>query len=78
MSEVSSSTPESIEPRLLRARPRTVFVEMTSNCNVRCIYCPVSLPGYHGQDLQLDVGLNFGLTSASPDVQAYVGIAKRF
>lgn len=30
------------------------------------------------KDLQLDVGLNFGLTSASPDVQAYVGIAKRF
>jgi MoaA/NifB/PqqE/SkfB family radical SAM enzyme len=44
-----------IEPRLLRAKPRTVFVEMTSHCNVRCIYCPVSLPGYHGQDLELDV-----------------------
>jgi len=44
-----------IDPRLLRAKPRTVFVEMTSHCNVRCIYCPVSLPGYHGQYLEFDV-----------------------
>jgi MoaA/NifB/PqqE/SkfB family radical SAM enzyme len=45
----------SLDPRLLRARPRVVFVELTSRCNVRCIYCPVSLPEYVGRDLEFDV-----------------------
>lgn len=40
---------------LLRPRLERVFLELTSRCNVRCIYCPVSLPGYHGEDLELDV-----------------------
>ena len=30
------------------------------------------------RDLQLDVGLNLGLTSVTADTQVYVGIAKRF
>ena len=42
-------------PRLLRARPRVVFVELTSRCNVRCIYCPVSLPEYVGRDLEFEL-----------------------
>jgi len=29
-------------------------------------------------DLQLDVGANFGLNEAAPDVQVYAGVAKRF
>jgi MoaA/NifB/PqqE/SkfB family radical SAM enzyme len=44
-----------LDPCLLRARPRVVFVELTSRCNVRCIYCPVSLPEYLGRDLEFDV-----------------------
>lgn len=44
-----------IDPRLLRARPRVVFVELTSRCNVRCIYCPVSLPEYVGRDLEFEL-----------------------
>jgi MoaA/NifB/PqqE/SkfB family radical SAM enzyme len=44
-----------IDPALLRARPRIVFVELTSRCNVRCVYCPVSLPEYAGEDLDIDV-----------------------
>ena len=34
-------------------------------------------PGF-AHDLQLDVGLNLGLTAATPDAQLYAGIAKRF
>ena len=34
-------------------------------------------PGW-AHDLQLDVGLNLGLTPVTPDTQVYVGIAKRF
>jgi MoaA/NifB/PqqE/SkfB family radical SAM enzyme len=43
------------DPRLLRARPRIVYVEMTSRCNLRCVYCPVSQPDYQGEDLEMDV-----------------------
>jgi hypothetical protein len=31
-----------------------------------------------GSDLQLDAGVNVGLNRATPDVEAYVGIARRF
>ncbi len=37
----------------MRARPRTVWVEMTSRCNARCVYCAVSQPTYAGRDLEL-------------------------
>lgn len=40
-------------PVILRARPREVWVEMTTDCNARCIYCCVSQPGYQGKDLAL-------------------------
>lgn len=40
-------------PVLLRARPREIWVELTSNCNARCIYCCVSQPGYEGKDLAM-------------------------
>lgn len=28
-----------------------LFIELTSNCNLRCRYCAVSLPGYVGRDM---------------------------
>ncbi|MFA6958658.1 MAG: radical SAM protein [Thermoanaerobaculia bacterium] len=31
-----------------------VFLELTSRCNLRCVYCPVSQPGYHGSDMLLE------------------------
>jgi len=31
-----------------------------------------------GQNAQLDAGLNLGLTRATPDVELYVGVARRF
>ncbi|MCK6446438.1 MAG: radical SAM protein [Planctomycetes bacterium] len=40
-------------PVLLRARPREIWVELTSDCNARCIYCCVSQPGYRGKDLAM-------------------------
>lgn len=39
---------------LLRARTRVVYVEMTSRCNLRCVYCAVSQPDYVGSDLGVD------------------------
>lgn len=43
-----------IDPGLLRARPRMIYVEMTSRCNARCVYCPVSQPDYQGSDLEME------------------------
>lgn len=43
-----------IDPALLRARPRMIYVELTSRCNVRCVYCPVSQADYHGEDMEVD------------------------
>lgn len=40
--------------QLHRALPQEVWIEMTSRCNVRCVYCCVSQPGYEGKDLALD------------------------
>ncbi|HYH21176.1 MAG TPA: radical SAM protein [Azospirillum sp.] len=47
----------------LLASPVTRFIhlEFTSRCNLRCVYCPVSQPDYHGQDLEI------------PDFDAIVG-----
>ncbi len=30
------------------------------------------------KDVQFDAGVNLGLTRAAPDLEAYVGVAKRF
>lgn len=37
----------------------TVFLELTSRCNLRCVYCAVSQPAYHGIDLALKGFDNF-------------------
>ncbi len=37
----------------------TVFLELTSRCNLRCVYCAVSQPTYHGIDLSLKGFDNF-------------------
>jgi wyosine [tRNA(Phe)-imidazoG37] synthetase (radical SAM superfamily) len=31
-----------------------VHIELTSRCNLRCVYCAVSQPNYSGEDFQLD------------------------
>jgi molybdenum cofactor biosynthesis enzyme MoaA len=31
---------------------RDVHVELTTRCNLRCVYCAVSLPSYHGLDME--------------------------
>jgi len=36
-----------------------VFLELTSRCNLRCTYCAVSQPTYHGIDLPLEGFDNF-------------------
>lgn len=38
----------------------------------------LSLGWQPGKDTQLDIGTNLGLNHASPDVEAYVGISRRF
>jgi molybdenum cofactor biosynthesis enzyme MoaA len=37
-------------------RPLTEFViiELTTRCNLRCVYCALSQPEFHGQDLAFD------------------------
>ncbi|MBI5432768.1 MAG: radical SAM protein [Planctomycetes bacterium] len=42
-----------VELLATRVRPRTFWVELTSRCNARCVYCGVSQPWYAGRDLEL-------------------------
>lgn len=37
----------------------TVFIELTTRCNLRCVYCAVSQPTYRGIDLALEGFDNF-------------------
>lgn len=37
----------------------TVFIELTTRCNLRCVYCAVSQPTYRGIDLALEGFENF-------------------
>lgn len=39
---------------LLVPRARIVMLELTTRCNLRCVYCAVSKPDYVGQDHELD------------------------
>lgn len=48
-----------VEDLLLSPITDTVFLELTSRCNLRCTYCAVSQPTYHGIDLPLKGFDNF-------------------
>jgi MoaA/NifB/PqqE/SkfB family radical SAM enzyme len=48
-------TAEAIPEELLSLTTlKTVHLEVTSNCNLRCTYCAVSQPDYKGYDLNVD------------------------
>jgi len=49
-------TPPHFSIESLLASPATdqLFLELTSRCNLRCVYCAVSQPTYRGIDLRLD------------------------
>ncbi|MGA7614822.1 MAG: radical SAM protein [Thermoanaerobaculia bacterium] len=49
----------SLEDLLGSPRTGMVFIEFTSRCNLRCVYCPVSQPTYHGIDLPRESFDNF-------------------
>lgn len=44
------------DPKLTRFAPARVLLELTSRCNLRCVYCALSQPDFHGKDLE--VGLD--------------------
>ncbi|HEX6096789.1 MAG TPA: radical SAM protein [Thermoanaerobaculia bacterium] len=46
------------ELRALRQAAPTdyVYIELTTRCNLRCVYCAVSQPGYRGMDLTIEDG----------------------
>jgi MoaA/NifB/PqqE/SkfB family radical SAM enzyme len=48
-----TSDPDGLSEALLGIRPQQVLLELTSRCNLRCIYCAVSQPDYKGSDLQI-------------------------
>lgn len=39
---------------LLAPVPRFVILELTTRCNLRCLYCALSQPEFHGRDLDFD------------------------
>jgi len=43
-----------VAEKLLRARTSTVLIELTTRCNLRCVYCAVNHPDYEARDLGLD------------------------
>ena len=48
-----------IEELLSSPTTPMVFLELTSRCNLRCVYCAVSQPTYRGHDLPLEDFDNF-------------------
>lgn len=54
MSAASAASGGAIEPWLLEPRLEQVMVELTTRCNLRCVYCAVSQPGYLHHDLELE------------------------
>jgi molybdenum cofactor biosynthesis enzyme MoaA len=39
---------------LLEPRCKFVILELTTRCNLRCLYCALSQPSFHGHDLEID------------------------
>jgi MoaA/NifB/PqqE/SkfB family radical SAM enzyme len=53
---VSALSPESSPPLGTMGRaPEQVFLELTTECNLRCSYCALSLPDYVGEDMDADL-----------------------
>ena len=46
--------PDGLDERLLGRRSELILLELSSRCNLRCIYCAVSQPDYVHRDLELD------------------------
>ncbi|HTF89753.1 MAG TPA: radical SAM protein [Planctomycetota bacterium] len=44
-----------MHPTLLEPLPGFLILELTTRCNLKCLYCAVSQPGYIGRDLQVDM-----------------------
>lgn len=44
---------DDIDERLLGIRSQEVLFELSTRCNLRCIYCAVSQPDYVGRDLEV-------------------------
>lgn len=44
---------DTVEEHLLGMRPQEVLFELSTRCNLRCIYCAVSQPDYVGRDLEV-------------------------
>ncbi len=59
----------SIEQLLASPSTDTVFIEFTSRCNLRCVYCAVSQPTYRGIDLPLEGFENFVEQMKARDVK---------
>ena len=78
------NTVELISAAVTLPRNVTVFGELWGDWNydpagtVRQYSADIAAAYVIGKSLQLDGGLNFGLNSATPGVQAYVGISQRF
>ena len=50
--KIADQAPAPFDPILLEpGRLRSVRIDLTSNCNLRCVYCQRSQPGYTGQDM---------------------------
>ena len=46
--------PSPVPVDLLAPVPRFVMLELTTRCNLRCLYCALSQPEFHGRDLDFD------------------------
>jgi hypothetical protein len=59
------------ESDLLTERVETVLFALTSNCNLRCTYCAVSLPSYVGSNFELVQVSGHGETTILPNWAAH-------
>jgi MoaA/NifB/PqqE/SkfB family radical SAM enzyme len=39
---------------MLQALPGFLILELTTRCNLRCLYCALAQPDFHGRDLEFD------------------------
>ncbi|MHC4844665.1 MAG: radical SAM protein [Planctomycetota bacterium] len=53
MTPPEDTATDTIDEHLLGIRPQEVLFELSTRCNLRCIYCAVSQPDYVGRDLEV-------------------------